>query len=403
MPALRRRRPEEPAAATPSTVPWALGALLRDGPAPLVPRAISGGHLSVILVLGPGHATPADVGLPLELLRALAAEDVDLQTLTAADLEDLDDNDLPPPPAVEVTDGGALRITRRADAPPAADTAPADVSPPAAATPVADTAPADVSPPAAATPAGAAASGDASPPAAAPPRGPLAAADVVLAAGWAAAPAVLTAPGLRARAVLATAEPPPLAALGWTAGVPVLGPAWLGGALPPGADKAYVPMPVHRREDLVLIHGEEPFGLLAAAELARRREDLTFALSGVRPDLELPFPFLGVEQGAAGLAHAFASATVALAPPVRGWRPAALAMLACGQVVVAPDDAAGRAALGDGTAVLAAGPLEAADAVEHLLTDLTARAERTRAGLRHVTAGWPATAAALAAALRALG
>ena len=370
MPALRRRRPEEPeapAGGTPSTVPWALGTLLREGPAPLIPRAIAGDPLSVVLVLGPGHATPADAGLPLELLRALAAEAVDLEILMAEDLDDLDD-DLPPPPAVEVTDGGAVRITRRADTPPAA----------------------------------AAASGDPSPPTAAAPRGPLAAADVVLAAGWSAAPAVLTAPGVRARAVLATAQAPPLAALGWTAGVPVLGPAWLGGELPPGADKAYVPMPVHRREDLVLIHGEEPFGLLAAAELARRREDLTFALSGVRPDLELPFPFLGAEPGAAGLAHAFASATVALAPPVRGWRPAAVAMLACGQVVVAPGDAAGRAALGDDTAVLAAGPLEAADAVERLLTDLTDRAERTRAGLQRVTAGWSATAAALATALRAL-
>jgi hypothetical protein len=363
MPALRRRRPEEPEppGGTPSTVPWSLGALLRDGPAPLVPREPSGDRLSVALVLGPGHTAPADAGLPLELLRALAAEGVDLQTLTAADLDDLDD-DLPPPPSVEVTDGGALRIARRADSAP-----------------------------------------EASPPAAATPRGPLAAADVVLAAGWSAAPAVLTAPGLRARAVLATADAPPLAALDWTAGVPVLGPAWLGGALPPGADKAYVPMAVHRREDLVLVHGEEPFGLLAAAELARRREDLTFALSGVRPDLQLPFPFLGVEPGAAALAHAFASATVALAPPVRGWRPAAVAMLACGQPVVAPDDAAGRAALGDDTAVLAAGPLEAAAAVERLLTDLADRAERTRAGLQRVTAGWSPTATALAAALRALG
>jgi hypothetical protein len=53
--------------------------------------------------------------------------------------------------------------------------------------------------------------------------------------------------------------------------------------------------------------------------------------------------------------------------------------------------------------VLAGGPLAAADAVERLIADLTDRAERTRAGLDHVTAGWAATAAALAAALRALG
>jgi hypothetical protein len=316
MPALRRRRDPEPPSGTASTVPWALGTLLRDGPAPLAARPPSGDRLAVALALGPAHATPRDAGLPPELLDALGPEGIDLRVLTADDAE---------------------------------------------------------------------------------------AADVVLAAGWTAAPAVLTARGVRARAVLATADPPPLAELGWARDIAVLGPPWLGGNLPGRADRAYVPMPVHRREDLVLVHGEEPFGLLAAAELARRRDDLTFAVSGVAPGLELPFPFLGVETGVAALTHAFASATVALAPPVRGWRPAALAMLACGQTVVAPDDVAGCAALPAGTAVLADGPLAAADATERLIADLTDRAQRTRAGLAHVTAGWSATATTLAAALRALG
>jgi hypothetical protein len=232
-----------------------------------------------------------------------------------------------------------------------------------------------------------------------------AAADVVLAAGWGAAPAVLTAAGVRARALLATADAPPLAELGWApdGALAVLGPAWLGGALPAGADAAYVPKPVHRREDLVLIHGEEPFGLLAAAILAERREDLTFAVTGVRQDLALPFPFLGVDPGAEALAHAFASATVAIAPAVRGWRPAAVAMLACGQAVVAPDDAPTRATLGD-AASYARGPLEAVAAVEAFLDDpdYALRAERARAGFALVPGGWTATAAALAAALRAL-
>ncbi len=226
-------------------------------------------------------------------------------------------------------------------------------------------------------------------------------ADVVLAAGWPAAPAVLRAAGLRARAVLATSAPAPLAELGWTAGIEVLGPPWLGGSLPGGTDAVYAPLPVYRREDLVLVHGDEPFGLLAAAELLRRRDDLTFAVTGVRQDLELPFPFLGVEPGGAALAHAFASATVALAPPVRGWRPAAVAMLVCGQAIVVPDDAPTRAALGS-TATFASGPLAAADAVEALLADLSLRAERARAGFAHITSGWSATAPALASALRAL-
>ncbi|WCB96559.1 hypothetical protein DSM104299_05320 [Baekduia alba] len=339
MPRLKRRPPEpapepedEPVVGTPAAVPWALGDLLRDGPAPLADRPGSEGF-SVTLVLGPGTDTPRAAGIPPELLGALRAEGITPHVVTAAELEE--------------------------DAPPAA--------------------------------------------AAAPAADPLAAADVVLAAGWPAAPAVLTAPGLRARAVLATAEPAPLAELGWASGVPVLGPAWLGGGLPAGADAAYVPKPVHRREDLVLVHGEEPFGLLAAAEVAQRRDDLSFAVTGVRPDLALPFPFLGVDPGPEALAHAFASATVALAPAVRGWRPAAIAMLACGQAVVAPDDAASRAALGD-AASFARGPLAAADAVEAFLADpdYALRAERARAGFALVPGGWSATAAALAAALRAL-
>ena len=230
-----------------------------------------------------------------------------------------------------------------------------------------------------------------------------ASADVVLAAGWPAAPAVLMLPGVRARALLATATPAPLAELGWTEDVPLplLGPRWLGGTLPGGADAAYAPMPVHRREDLVLAHSEDPFGLLAAAELHARRDDLTFAVSGVRRDLDLPFEHLTVEPGADALAHAFASATVAFAPPVRGWRPAAVAMLVCGQAVVAPDDEAARAALGR-TASLASGPLDAAELAEAVIADLELRNARARAGAARIPVGWSATAAALADALRAL-
>ncbi|HMJ36407.1 MAG TPA: hypothetical protein VK501_21065 [Baekduia sp.] len=226
-------------------------------------------------------------------------------------------------------------------------------------------------------------------------------ADVVLAAGWPAAPAVLTLHGVRARAVLATPAPPVLGELGWATGLSVFGPAWMGGALPGGADAAYGAMPVHRREDLVLVHSEEPFGLLAAAELHARRDDLTFAVSGARRDLDLPFEYLAVEPGGEALAHAFASATVAFAPPVRGWRPAAVAMLVCGQAVVAPGDGAGRSALGP-TASLATSPLEAADLAEVLVADLELRATRARAGFARFSGGWTATATALAAALRAL-
>jgi hypothetical protein len=332
-------------------VPWALGELLRVGPAPLVERApAEGEELDVALVLGPGCGEAREAGVPAELLQALKAEGVVVRVVA-------DDA------AQEIAGAGG-------DGHVDGDAAAVDGNDRAVV-------------------------GDAV------ARDDLARADVVLAAGWPAAPAVLRAAGVRARAVLATSAPAPLAELGWAAGIDVLGPPWLGGSLPGGADVAYTPLPVHRREDLVLVHGDEPFGLLAAAELRRRRDDLTFAVSGVRQDLELPFPFLGVEPGGTAVAHAFASATVAVAPTVRGWRPAAVAMLVCGQAIVAPDDAPTRAALG-ATASYASGPLAAADAVEALLADLPLRAERARAGFAHITSGWSATAAALTSALRAL-
>jgi hypothetical protein len=317
MPSLRRRRgARDGEPGRPPAVPWSLRELLRDGPAPLEPRAPEAGDpLDIALVLSAAHETPAQAGLPSELLAAIEAA------------------------------GAAVRVVAEEDV--------ADV-----------------------------------------------AADVLLAAGWLAAPAVLTLPGVRARAVLPTADAPPLEELGWTAGVPVLGPAWLGGTLPPAADRAYAPMPVHRREDLVLVHGEDVLGLLAVAELRERRPDLAVAVSG--GDLALPFPFLDVEPSPEALAHAFASAAVAFAPPVRGWRPAAVAMLACGQPVVARGDAAAHATLGEAVA-FAGSPAQAADVAERLMDDWTLRAERVRAGLALVSGGWSGVGEQLVAQLRAFG
>jgi len=298
-------------------VPWDLPALLRNGPAELQRRAAAGdGLFSVAVVLGSGHTTPADAGVPGQLLTALEAEGLSVGVVPA-------------------------------DAPGGAATA-----------------------------------------------------DVVLAAGWRAAPAVLTLPGARARAVLATAEPPAFPQTGWTEDVPILAPAWLGGALPPGTDAAYRALPTHRRDDLLLVHGDDPFGLLVAAEVHTRRPDLELCVSGVPLPVALPFAAIGIERGPETTAHGFASATVGLAPPVRGWRPAALAMQACGLAVVAPDDPVARLAL-DGTAALAGDPLAGADAVEALLDDFVARAEYSLAGVTR-TCGWDVVAGELAEALRAL-
>lgn len=318
MPGLRRRGRVDEREGHEPPVPWDLPALLRNGPAELDRRAVAsdGETFAVALVLGAGHAAPADAGLPGQLLAALEAQGTSVGVVPA---------DAP---------GGA------------------------------------------------------------------AAADVVLAAGWRAAPAVLMLPGARARAVLATAEPPAFPGTGWTTDIAVLGPPWLGGELPIGTDEAYQPLPTHRRDDLLLVHGDDPFGMLVAAELQARRPDLDLAVSGVPLPVALPFPAIGVQRGSEATAHGFSSATVGLAPPVRGWRPAALAMQACGLAVVAPDDPAARAALGD-TASFADDPLTGADAVEQLLDDFPLRAERSLAGVTR-TGGWDVVATELAATLRAL-
>lgn len=225
-------------------------------------------------------------------------------------------------------------------------------------------------------------------------------ADVLLAAGWGAAPDVLRVDGARARAVLATSEPPPLAELGWTGDVHVIAPSWLGGTLGGAADERYMAQPDHRRDDVVHVHGVNELMLLVAAEVAERRPELEIVVSGVPFPISLPFTATGIEGGAADVARAFALATVGLAPAVRGWRPVATAMAACGLPVVTPDTPAARLALGDACALVAT-PAAGADAVCALLDDLELRAERARAGMEQVS-DWDAVAAAAVAELRAL-
>lgn len=225
-------------------------------------------------------------------------------------------------------------------------------------------------------------------------------ADVLLAGGWGAAPDVMRVEGARARAVLATPEPPPLVELGWAQGLHVIAPTWLGGTLPGAADERYMAQPDHRRDDVVHIHGVNELALLVAAEVAERRPEVEIVLSGVPFPISLPFTATGIEGGAAEVARAFALATVGLAPAVRGWRPVATAMAACGLPVVTADTPAARLALGDACG-LVADPAAGADAVCALLDDLELRAERARAGMAQVT-DWDAVAAAAVADLRAL-
>jgi glycosyltransferase involved in cell wall biosynthesis len=208
-------------------------------------------------------------------------------------------------------------------------------------------------------------------------------ADFVIAGGWAAAAEVMLIEGVRRRAVMPGPQPMPLAELNWATGLDVLAPSWLGGTLSAGADEAYRSLPTHRREDLVHVHGTDALALLIATEVAERRPDLEMVVSGMPFPADLPFDAIALEGGAPQVARAFSLATVGIAPTVRGWRPVATAMLACGLPVVTPVGEAASQALGEAVS-LAATPGEGAGAVEALLDDLELRAERSRDGISQV-------------------
>lgn len=205
-------------------------------------------------------------------------------------------------------------------------------------------------------------------------------ADLIVAGGWAAAAEVLRIEGARRRAVMPGPNPLPLADLDWAAELPVIAPRWLGGTLPAGADEAYRQLPTHRRDDVLHVHGQDALGLLIAAEMAERRPELSLIVSGMPFPAELPFEAAAIEGRAPQIARSFSLATVGVAPAVRGWRPVATAMLACGLPVVTAHSEAAVTAL-PGAATLVRTPAEGADAVEQLLDDLELRAERSRAGI----------------------
>lgn len=180
-----------------------------------------------------------------------------------------------------------------------------------------------------------------------------------------------------------------------------------------GVDHAsYHPLPTHRRDDLVLLYARAvtprravPLGVLAMAELHRRRPDVEIALFGEARELRAPFPHrhLGVlEPGA--LAHAYASAAVGVVLSLTNPSLVPTEMLACGLPVVDVASDSMRETFGASGAVELADPdpLALCGAVERLLDDLVLRAERARAGTALVAERtWPGAAAQVADGLRA--
>jgi glycosyltransferase involved in cell wall biosynthesis len=162
-----------------------------------------------------------------------------------------------------------------------------------------------------------------------------------------------------------------------------------------GVDHAvYRPQSVQRDENTVIFYARDvtarrgvPLGLLALAELHRRRPSTRFVLFGDLAPARTPFAYehLGIvspEQ----LARAYSKATVGLSLSLTNYSLIPQEMLACGLPVV---ELAGRAldgVYGDDPPLqlTEADPMALADALERLLDDPELRAGRSAAGLAAV-------------------
>ena len=259
-------------------------------------------------------------------------------------------------------------------------------------------------------------------------------ADVVVATGWQTVPDVLKLPDAGARAYLVQDHEPefyPTSAerlwAEWTyrQGLHcICASPWLaevvtdryGASATPfdlGVDHdVYKPLGTVRRDELVLFYARAvtprravPLGVLALAELHRRRPGVEIAVFGEAGELELPFPAkqLGVVEPEE-LAHVYAHATVGLCLSLTNPSLIPTEMLACGLPVVDIASDAMVATFGAGGPVTLAEsePLALCDAIEGLLDDLLVRATRSRDGTDLVAGRtWPAAAEQVDAALRA--
>jgi glycosyltransferase involved in cell wall biosynthesis len=258
-------------------------------------------------------------------------------------------------------------------------------------------------------------------------------ADVVVATGWQTVPRALLLADAGARAYLVQDHEPefyPTSAermwAEWTyrQGLHcVCASPWLAGlvrdrydasatAFHLGVDHAhYKPLPVDRREDLVLLYARAvtprravPLGLLALTELHRRRPGVEIALFGETQALRCRFAHrdLGVLEPAR-LARQYAAATVGLVLSLTNPSLIPQEMLACGLPVV---DVATQSMVacfgGDGPVELAEpDPLALCDAIERLLDDPVRRARRARLGVEWVAGRtWAAAAAQVELGLR---
>jgi O-antigen biosynthesis protein len=156
----------------------------------------------------------------------------------------------------------------------------------------------------------------------------------------------------------------------------------------------YQPQPVTRRRDTVIYYARHvtprravPVGLMALAELHRRRPDLRIVLFGDEGQLESPFPYehLGVLTPPQ-LATLYSEATVGLCLSLTNFSLMPKEMLACGLPCVELAGVSAESIFGaDGALELAAlDPRAIADALERLLDDPERWEQRSREGIEFV-------------------
>jgi glycosyltransferase involved in cell wall biosynthesis len=251
-------------------------------------------------------------------------------------------------------------------------------------------------------------------------------ADVVLATGWQTVARTLLLAGARGRAYLVQDHEPAFygassealwAAQSYREGLHCIAASrWLAELLRDRYDASashfdlavdhmvYLPVPVERRGNLVVFYARAvtprravPLGLLALAELARRRPDLEIALYGEDRPLAVPFAHrnLGVLEQPR-LARLYSEATVGMVLSLTNPSLIGLEMMACGLPCVELASASMLASFGtDGPLQLSQPePLTLCDTIEALLADAQRRDAARTEGLRLTAARtWPNAAA----------
>jgi O-antigen biosynthesis protein len=175
--------------------------------------------------------------------------------------------------------------------------------------------------------------------------------------------------------------------------------------------EVYRPLPVERRIDAVIYYARHstprravPVGLMALAELHRRRPDVRIALFGARELVHTAFPYehLGV-LSAPQLARLYSEATVGLCLSLTNFSLMPKEMLACGLPCVELAGVSAESIFGeDGPLELAPlDPQRIADALERLLSDRERWERRSREGIEFVAShSWDHATSEVEAGLR---